>query len=450
MVPRTFLLLFAVLVAGACEVTPQDIETWKGTQRGPGKIVAVLISDKYPIPLRTQAAIALFEMNRSDTNALQELEGALSQIAAPERSQIVSGMVVRIREVLTASGERPTDLAVRAKDAGYVIYQYTSGADQQTLQRALLDWVLVDFNGRFLLGANNTEKIVKTIGAPAAAALVAGITPAQLAVEKICQLIMELGDPATKLAASAKLVETARAQAASPTGITEYVFLGMKAVGGRPVVDYILELAAQDPPAEPEAASRHSAAQLLGLAALEGHVAVTDADKLADIGLNSHLDLRVRDQAFDRLENLKNPASVARLWPLLEQDDKRLRWRAGELIMAIGGPATVPELLRKLPSGRNTEYLPEEIGGYGDRISEMNPVPLDAVRAALTAESWVARLIAVQVIGRRGGPQDLPILQQLVSDNTRITGEGWDAGATVGKEARAAIGRLQGSPAGAP
>jgi len=451
MVPRTFPLLFAVLLfAGACEVTPQDIETWKGTQRGPGKIVAVLISDKYTIPLRTQAAIALFEMNRSDTNAMQELEGALGQIAPAERAQIVSGMVVRIREVLTASGERPTDLAVRAKDAGYVIYQYTAGTDQQTLQRALLDWVLADFNGRFLLGSNNTEKIVKTIGAPAAASLVAAITPAQLAVEKICQLVMELGDPATKLAASAKLVETARAQAATPNGITEYVFLGMKAVGGRPVVDYVLELAAQDPPADAQAASRHSASQLLGLAALEGHMGPQDADKLCTIGLNSRLDLRVRDQAFDRLEDLKNPASVARLWPLLEQDDKRLRWRAGELIMAIGGPATVPELLRKLPSGRNTEYLPEEIGGYGDRISEMNPVPLDAVRAALTAESWVARLIAVQVVGRRGSREDIPTVQQLTADNTRITGEGWDVGATVGKEARAALGRLQGGTGGAP
>lgn len=451
MVPRTFLLSIAVLLSlGACEVTPQDIETWKGTQRGPGKIVAVLISDKYPAALRTQAAVALFEMNRSDTNAMQELAGALGQIQPAERAQIVSGMVGRIREVLVASGERPTDLAVRAKDAGYVIYPYTAGPDQLTLQRALLDWVLVDFNGRFLLGAHNTEKIIKAIGAPAAAALVVGITPVQLAIEKICQLIMELGDPATKLAASTKLVEVARVQAATPAGITEYVFLGMKAVGGRPVVDYILELAALDPPAEPEAASRHSAAQLLGLAAIEGHVGPQDADKLCNVGLNGHLDLRVRDQAFDRLEDVKNPASVARLWPLLEQEDKRLRWRAGELIMAIGGAATVPELLRKLPSGRNTEYLPEEIGGYGDRISEMNPVPLEAVRAALTAESWVARLIAVQVIGRRGGPQDIPTLQQLTADNTRMTGEGWDAGATVGKEARAALGRLQGGPTGAP
>lgn len=450
MVPRTFLLSILIVLLGGCEVTPQDIETWKGTQRGPGKIVAVLVSDKYTPALRTQAAVALFEMNRSDTNALQELEGALGQIQPAERAPIVAGMVARIREILASSGERPTDLAVRAKDAGYVVYPYTTGTDQAALRQALLDWILVDFNGRFLLGAHNTEKIVKAIGAPAATALVAGITPAQLAVEKICQLIMELGDPATKLATSAKLVETARAQAATPQGITEYVFLAMKAVGGRPVVDYILELASQDPPADAQAASRHAAAQLLGLAALEGHVAATDADRLADIGLNSKLDLRVRDQAFDRLEDLKNPTSVARLWPLLEQDDKRLRWRAGELIMAIGGAATVPELLRKLPSGRNTEYLPEEIGGYGDRISEMNPVPLEAVRASLTAESWVARLIAVQVIGRRGGPQDMPTLQQLTADNTRISGEGWDVGATVGKEARAALVRLQGGSGGAP
>ena len=451
MVPRTFPIALVVLfVLAACEVTPQDIETWKGTQRGPGKIVAVLVSDKYTPELRTQAAIALFEMNRSDTNALQELEGALGQIQPDQRAQICAGMVARIREVLAASAEHPTDLAVRAKDAGYVAYPYTTGADQLALRQALLDWILADFNARFLLGAHNTEKIIKAIGPPAAAALVAGITPAQLAVEKICQLIMELGDPATKLAASSKLVEVARAQAAIPDGITEYVFLAMKAVGGRPVVEYILELASQDPPPEAQAASRLAVSQLAGLAALEGHVAPPDADRLCTIGLNAKLDVRVRDQAFDRLEDLKNPASIARLWPLREQEDKRLRWRGGELIMAIGGRAIVPELLRKLPTGRNTEYLPEEIGGYGDRISEMNPVPLEAVRASLTAQSWVARLIAIQVIGRRGGQQDVPTLRQLMSDNTKITGEGWPTDATVAKEAQASIGRLQGVPGGAP
>jgi hypothetical protein len=459
MVPRTFsmpsrplsrrlaALVSLVLLIGACEVTAQDIETWKGTQRGPGKIVAVLVADKYPIELRTQAAVALIEMNREDTDALRELSGALAQIPEGERRQIVAGMIGRMREMLGSGADAPTQLAIRAKDAGYVVYPYAAGPDRDALQNALLNWVLADFNGRFLLGQNNTEKIIRLIGAPAATALVAAITPAQLAIEKICQLIMELGDPATKAAASSKLVEVATQQEATPAGVGEFTLLGMKAVGGRPVAEYLLSLAARVPPSDAQAADKLARTQLAGLAALEGNVAAGDADRLCSIGLDSRLDLRVRDQAFDRLEDLHNPASIPRLWPLLEQSDQRLRWRGGELILQIGGPAIVPEFFRKLPSGRNTEYLPEEIGGYGDRISEMRPPPVDAVRSFLTADSWIDRLLAIQVVGRLGGPQDVSILQQLTSDTTKIPGG--DESATIGKEARAALQRLQGGQAAA-
>ncbi|MBI2892672.1 MAG: hypothetical protein HYY06_03910 [Deltaproteobacteria bacterium] len=445
MVPRTFSLFALALAVGACEVTPQDIETWKGTQRGPGKIVAVLVADEYSIELRTTAAIALVEMNRDDTNALRELGGALEQIPDPDRGRIVAGMVGKIREILGGTEERPTQLAIRAKDAGFVIFPHSTGPDRDALQAVLLSWVLADFNGRFLLGENNSEKIIRLIGAPAASALVAALTPGQLAIEKITQLIVELGDPATRAAASAKLVGVATAQAATPDGITEPTLVGMHLVGGRPVVEYLLALAAQDPPTDGTAAAKLARTQLLSLTALESQVAAQDIDRLCAIGMNARLDARVRDVAFDRLADLKNPAAIPRLWPLLAQTDQRLRWRGGELILEIGGPAIVPEFLRKLPSGRDTEYLPEEIGGYGDRICEMRPPPVDAVRPFLTVDSWVDRLIAIQVIGRAGGRQDISTLQQLQADNTKIPGG--EEGATVGKEARAALGRLQGAAA---
>ena len=65
--PKLLWLSISVLMlVGGCKVTSEDIEYWKGTVKGPGKIVAVMLADKYPMELRTQAALALVDMERPD------------------------------------------------------------------------------------------------------------------------------------------------------------------------------------------------------------------------------------------------------------------------------------------------------------------------------------------------------------------------------------------------
>lgn len=54
-------LLLCIAMSG-CKVTTEDIDYWMGTQKGPGKIVAVLLADKYEDELRVHAALALVRM----------------------------------------------------------------------------------------------------------------------------------------------------------------------------------------------------------------------------------------------------------------------------------------------------------------------------------------------------------------------------------------------------
>ena len=59
-------LCTAILLASAtaaCSVTPANIEQWKTTQKGPDKLAAVLLDDKYTPEIRGRAAIALAEVN---------------------------------------------------------------------------------------------------------------------------------------------------------------------------------------------------------------------------------------------------------------------------------------------------------------------------------------------------------------------------------------------------
>ena len=63
---RAAALAGLMYVAAGCGVNDDNIEHWKHTQRGPRKIMTVLVGTNYPQPLRVHAARALVEMNRND------------------------------------------------------------------------------------------------------------------------------------------------------------------------------------------------------------------------------------------------------------------------------------------------------------------------------------------------------------------------------------------------
>src|SRR3982751_3012017 len=49
-------------LAAGCRVNEGDVKRWEQTQRGPYKLVAVITHDKYPLELRTDAAMSLIRM----------------------------------------------------------------------------------------------------------------------------------------------------------------------------------------------------------------------------------------------------------------------------------------------------------------------------------------------------------------------------------------------------
>ena len=120
-------VMSGVLLAG-CKVNSDDVEQWKGTVKGPTRLVAVIGSDRYSRELRTEAALAIVEMDRSDVDALTLLKGALDDLRggdAEATEAIVGGMIPRLEALLSeepdpaASAPDPTQ--VRAKDAAYMV-----------------------------------------------------------------------------------------------------------------------------------------------------------------------------------------------------------------------------------------------------------------------------------------------------------------------------------------
>lgn len=486
---RVLMLLALALIATACAVTEADIEAWKGTVRGPGKILAVLLADKYSDPLRIHAGLALVEMERSDVDGIAELQGGLVQLPEETRRRIVDGMTDGLIQMMngqgaaggapTGVGDAPPPIQVRAKDAAFVILQYASPAQQSTLTDAIVGWFVADFNGRSLAGNFSAEQVIRALGAPAASRLVEAMNARlpQQALTKIAELIAQLGDAPTKARAGERVVaiesemesaefltwlgERLSTQAAAsdpPRTLTpeqinrgatfnreQFIVSGaipaMHHLGDQPVVAARLLVIAQQPSTTAEQETRRVAA----LQALEGHVQPGQAAPLLALALDQAQPAAVRDYAFDRIADARDRGVVPQLWPIATQAAAtsptawRARWRVGTLLLSLGGGEVVNEWFTRLPRGTGERYAREELHGYAERLAQVRPAPTALMRAKLTSAVWFEQAIALYYFERVGTEADLVAIQALTSSTTPTVGDNWADHATMGAIATTAV-----------
>jgi hypothetical protein len=483
----------SALLCGACKVTEKDVDTWKGTRKGPGKMVAVMLADKFDMPLRIYAALELVEMERQDVDGVTEMQHAIQKLEPETRAQITEGLADGLialmkkpadvnaqateedkKEAAQAAAEgAPPPHQVRAKDAAFVLVSSAPPAVKERLTQALVQWYTADFNGRSLTGNFSAEQVVRGLGSSAARSLVDALDAKlpQAALIKLSELTGQLGDPEVKKKAGDKLVAIEREMegAGFLSWLKQQITAQMKAAnvpadaarvakaaevnrenfinnGALPAMKYLadqaevqkrlLEIAGQK---DAKLTDRRTRA----LQALEGKLGPEHVDEVLALALNASNPVSVRDYAFDRVGDTRNPKALASLWPLLADEDQRLRWRAGELILVIGGPAVLNEFFGKLPSGPNVSYEPEELDGYAQRMSQMTPAPKDAAKAQLESPNWWLSIIGLNYFQRKGTDADVASLEPLARNTTPVKGKRWEKGDTLGKVAERAIAGLR-------
>ncbi len=463
-------------LAFGCKVTAEDIETWKGTVKGPGKIKAVLLSESYPMELRTQAAVALVEMEPRQSpepvDGIAELQEAIGQLDDETKRQIIDGMVPQLEELMRGGdtaetdggGSGPPDLQVRAKDAAYLLIASAEGQSRERLVNAVVGWYVADFNGRNLAGNYSAEQIIRSLGTPAAGMLVDALNPQmpQPALIKLAELISQLGDEETKERAATVLVEieqhmegdeflewlkgkvvdaihaqdpdaevdqervAAVANLNRENFINDGALPAMKHLATQDVVrERLLAIASMESEKTGPMATRRQRA----LQAMEGNAAEAHLDRLMALALSEDSPIGVRDYAFDRVGDIRSARAIPQLWPLVadgSDDNQRIRWRAAEMILQIGGPEVVGEFFAKLPTEEGTKYEPEELEGYATRISQMNPPPSRVVRAQLNSPQWFDRVIALRYFERKGSRRDIRSMRRLRRDDAAVVGEAWE------------------------
>ncbi len=405
-----------VLVLAGCNVSDADIEHWKHTQRGPGKITTVLVEGRDEQAMRVHAARALIEMRHPNANGLELLQGAFSRMAATEREPIIHALVPELQSMLSpqggASAQAPTEQAVRAKDAAYVILRgegrvsFAGAEDKATLTAMVLDWILADFNSRALAGSYTAEQVVQAIGPSAAERLTAAIRLEQNAIPvvvEVAKLVNAVATPAGKQAAVARVVSVSQevegaageprlreiatsllttahrpTDAASVTRAvdqlrTQYLtvlFEAIRTMGQPNGTEYLLNVAANSAaPLERRKMALTAAAGAVTTAHTPRLLAIVNCGQAAPppaarpghdpapapAAPAGNCDVDLRGLAVDRVGETRDRSVVPQLFALYDganggaaDSGFMYRWKLGEAIVKLGGPSVVPEFMQHL------------------------------------------------------------------------------------------------------
>ncbi len=454
-------LSLALVALGGCRTTSEDVQRWANTQQGPRKLVAVLTHAKYPRDLRVEAGLTLIGMRpRAGRRVgIDQALDALAAMDAEDRSKVLAALVPQLVSRLTGPPPSPgqEDESIPYKDAAYSLLPgqddtlMASGELEQALRAALTQWAMGDFSGRMDAPGQKVsmQQLLGQLGAQSVRGLPQLIVPGAAKVDRIAQLVAEIGEDATKLQASEKLADLAKFTASSAwldqkrpelqkaneaSGIKPddkafakqletfqeeellRVFASMRRVGGKPSIDFLLHFAA--------GSTNTEKARLGALAALERKVDANSADQLSmvlKIAGSEETPDPVRGLALTRMSELPRDKVAGPLMDLFDSPNWKVRWVAAELLLKMSGPQHVEEFMQRLSKVEHMS-LTEPLR-YGQLIGEMKGEPSgkDLVDSYSSSSKKVpVRLTALGFYYAHGQASDVSALEKVTKDRKKL------------------------------
>jgi hypothetical protein len=466
-------------LAMGCAVSESDVHRWETTENGPEKLYAIVTHEKYSWPLREEAALSLVHMKpRSGRRigleylvlgydgSLGKVQGSLAALPEEGRRHMLADITPKLvagiaqpppPKAAEGTAAQP-DASIPYKDAAFAILSHEPplALDDKTkadITAALTQWVQTDFENRI----DNTsqqfgvEQIMRYLGAPSVKALPSFITLDSQKTDKACQLVSDIGDDDTKKRASDALVNLAKTIDSSgwmdkqrtlinqrnaidkvspkPEQIAEQlknyqeqelekVFVNMKRLGGRPVVDYCLVFA--------KAKDKSEKMRTDALAALENRIDKNNPNDLASIfdivRDDSEKSDKVRAVALARMGELPKEMIVPKLYSLFDKK-WQIRNDAAQLVLKTMTTKDLPDFLHHLPENAKTKIGLSEPISYGNIIMAKDPQggpkPRDVLSSFLQSPNLGAKLTAAGSY-YQGKKADGAALSALQDDKTPL------------------------------
>jgi len=462
-----WLLAATCATALGCRTSEADIHRWGETLNGPKKLEAVIRSDKYPLELRTEAALTLVRMKPRNGRRIG-IEGGedpeqtgiiavLGSLPKDLRTKIVSQLIpqldANIKDATARKATENQDTSFPYKDTIFALLTHDNGSllaneeERRQLREILSNWVADDFAGRIDEPSQifSVDQVLGVLRAEGVKRLPDLLVPNAPKLDRLVQFIADFGDEQTKLRASKKMVEVAEYTAAAkwkedkapsvrkanqdsklnPTPkqfedqLAQYqeeelnrIFSSMKKVGGKPVVDFLIGFAANRSVPEKQ--------RTTAVAALENNLDKNDpkhADAMFALASASDTPDSVRDLALRRIGEMPRKNVIARLYGLFDHQNWKVRWVAAELALKMSDSTQLPEFMAKL--GEVKHMALAEPLRYGDLLNDVKgPQKPEVFVPPFTEASYrvPARLSALSWYFDHGTSKDVEGLKRWAND----------------------------------
>jgi hypothetical protein len=424
---RFVLLLAAAALAAACEpVTSQNIQKWKGTEKGPGKLEKALANPDISPALRAEAAVAL-----GDIDLHLRVQGIWKAMPPAQQAAVAQHLVPLHAARIESAAPKE---ARGSRDALFELREGLAGESLQLADQALVRSVEKSLrDGRLGEGRHAVAKIAAALGPAAVAPAVEGVLQdGQAPFAATADLLNKLGDVPLKQRAGAALARRAEATPVQPAAFWE----ALAGLGGSQVTDFLMKVIRLEPEARALAAARAWKAMPPGPRMLPFALEAAGDPKVAP---------SVRGELFALAETLGGPAAIEGFLKLAA-DDKQppaVRYRAFAAALAVGKAEAVGPALAALPD--TVEYKPEEVASaLVQPVVKVGEEARPPVLAALEAKTAIARLAAVQALEALGTREDAKGLARLSRD--RAVPGGFPRELAVGKEATRVAKALKDKP----
>jgi hypothetical protein len=427
---QKFLALGLVLVGvmGCDGVSPEKIEQWKGTQKGPEKIEAALRDPSLAPNLRALAAAAMTEMGSPE-----KLDQAMPDIPANQRWEMLKTLVPLYSKTVESA---PLPKVRDARDALFSVRAYAQTEDQAKIDAVILASLEKDLkDGRLSGGRHSLDKMLVAIGPPSGPMLVRLIADPKVSFKGLAELLLKVGDEAARDKGGAALVRRAVAEGKIPNDM----WIAIGTLGGANVTEFLTQKVQKSPPEEAAMAAK----------ALQQTRYPSVLPLALKISADPKADNLVRDEMFGVVEKIGGPEAQKGLLGIIANDKKDLvRYRAYEAALEAGKLEAVVPALEAFPASLSFKH--EDVVDFLVKdITKLGMPAKPEVLKALSSKSPLARLVAVLALEAPlanprqslGAASDAAAVLKLADD--KASPKGLPAGMTVGSEAKRVAAVLQ-------
>ncbi len=426
----TITFALAVLSATACEkTTHENIDKWKSTEKGPGKLAKALSDDGLDPDLSAHAAANMILLGRD-----QDVRHTLDSMAAARRDKVIAALAPRLWKLARIEGDMElpkSSTQINAKDALIQLRKYADANTKQQIDGYLIDWYCVPSyddargGGRAVLGTVRGDAAMRLVG-PAAA---------------------------KKMIAVANGVIAAPGQEKVKNRIGDELLTGLAATCAPETVKYVLDVAKMDR-GDKTLMDRAMNALYKAYVSSGGEFdacpkdpLVPALDEVVSIAKDDRVSGQAGDDAFALISAVGAPACMPPLVGMIAHPhaNPAFKFAAAQAALRCGGPPAIADVVHALPEGPYSQR--ELIGGVAGEIAKLTPrdPTLAQVRQLLDSHRTLDRWVAVETLAAMKSVEDAPRLGAIKSAD-KLVGFWGGAGKpdpTLGQRAKEAAGELK-------